>query len=197
MLVLAAAAAVQAGEIDQRELKGRALFFQGEYQQALDIYSTLFAETNETLYLRNIGRCHQKLGHANKAIEAFQEYLRRSPRLKESERQEINGFIDEMEALKRAESDRADAGAAAVVPPPAPPDGGAQIDPPPVLPLPPVPPPPIVIERTDTRAGSSSITHKWWFWTGIGAVVAGAVVGIVLLGRGPSSPDCRMGYRCP
>jgi hypothetical protein len=42
------------------------------------------------------------------------------------------------------------------------------------------------------------LTHKWWFWTGIGAVVAGGVVTAVLLTRGGTNyPPCPSPANCP
>src|SRR5688572_7224818 len=67
----------QAGD-DRRELEGRALFAKGDYKQALDVFAQLFAEKGDPIYLRNIGRCYQKLRQPEKAIDSFREYLRRA-----------------------------------------------------------------------------------------------------------------------
>ena len=63
---------------DGDELKARTHFAAGEYKQALDIYARLYAETMHPTYLRNIARCHQNLGNADKAISSFREYLRKA-----------------------------------------------------------------------------------------------------------------------
>ena len=46
---------------------------------------------------------------------------------------------------------------------------------------------------------NQSITSKWWFWTAIGAAVAGGLVALYLAERTPSPPGCptAMGYVCP
>ena len=85
---------------DPREVEGRALFAKGEYESAVDLYAKLFAEKGDPIYLRNIGRCNQKLRRPDRAIDAFREYLRRARKLKPAERQEIEGFIQEMEELR-------------------------------------------------------------------------------------------------
>jgi tetratricopeptide (TPR) repeat protein len=85
---------------DQREVQGRALFAKGDYQAALDLYATLFAEKSDPIYLRNIGRCYQKLEQPQKAIDAFEEYLRRK-HVKQAERTEVEGFIAEMQELEK------------------------------------------------------------------------------------------------
>jgi tetratricopeptide (TPR) repeat protein len=153
---------------DPREVEGRAQFAKGEYQKALDLYATLFAETNDPLFLRNIGRCYQKLRMPDKAIEAFHEYVRRSPRLKPSEQTEIDGFIKEMEELKRAQEKTS--------PPPPPPDLRAR------EPLPPpasAPPSAVVSELPPPEA--QPVYTRWWFWTAAAVVAAGAVVTAVAL----------------
>ncbi len=101
---------------DPREVEGRALFAKGEYAAALDLYAKLFAEKGDPIYLRNIGRCNQKLRRPDRAIDAFREYLRRARKLKASERQEVDAFIHEMEELRAqqtADAERAATAAAA------------------------------------------------------------------------------------
>ena len=72
-------------------------------QSALELFAALYAENRDPIYLRNIGRCHQKMRQPVKAIDAFEEYLRRSPRLKTSEKQEIESFVKDMKELKAAQ----------------------------------------------------------------------------------------------
>jgi len=120
-LVLAAASVVVSGSVahadDDRELTARAAFAAGRYQEALDIYAKLFAETLHPTYLRNVGRCQQMLGNADQAIKTFREYLRRVPELPPQQRADVEKFIAEMEVLKKtqdqAAADRRAAGASA------------------------------------------------------------------------------------
>jgi len=56
------AAAVDDDSADEEH--ARTYFVTGEYKQALDIYARLYVRTNHPTYLRNIGRCQQKLGQA-------------------------------------------------------------------------------------------------------------------------------------
>jgi hypothetical protein len=171
---------------DPREVTARTHFAKGEYRQALELFATLFAERNDPIYMRNIGRCHQKLGQPTQAIDAFREYLRRAPRLKPSEKQEIEGFIKEMEDLKASQ---ALAPPATATPPPA-----ATTEPPPAT-APPVdlqPRPPAAQEAPVGISGSAPpadqarppIYKRWWFWTAAGAVVAGAVITSIALSAG-------------
>jgi hypothetical protein len=211
---------------DPREVQGRALFAKGEYEKAIEVFATLFAETADPIYLRNIGRCHQMLRQPQPAINAFREYLRRA-RVRPAERQEIEGFIREMEALKAAaparEATKAEAPPVTPLPPPpvatppsaappAPAPAPAAASPAPAPPAaPPAPPPPPAVVAPPPEPSESvlasgpadqelvthpsrPITHRWWFWTGIGAVAIGAVVTALLIG--PHTPSCPMGYEC-
>src|SRR4029079_4492546 len=97
------------------------------YDEALQTFAKLYAETLHPVYLRNIGRCHQKMREPQKAIDAFKDYLAKSPKtgkdkVTPEEKTEIEGYIKEMEAL-RDEQARA-----------------ATTPPPPVTPLTPVQP---------------------------------------------------------
>lgn len=169
---------------DPREVEGRAMFAKGEYGKALDLYATLFAETNDPLFLRNIGRCYQKMRVPDKAIEAFREYVRRSPKLKASEQAEIDGFIKEMEELQRAERDKA-----ALAPPPPPPDLRAREP----APSPAAAPPAAVVSEAPPPPEDKPIYTRWWFWTAAAVVAAGAVVTAVAVSSSSTSVGNCMG----
>jgi tetratricopeptide (TPR) repeat protein len=113
-LLLSTGAVVHAAPLDAREREARADFAAGRYQKAVDTFAALFAETGDPIHLRNIGRCYQKMKRPQEAIDSFQEYLHKGKNLSKAERQEIDGYIKEMEALKASE-----AAAPPVTPPPA------------------------------------------------------------------------------
>src|SRR5262252_1604362 len=100
------AVAVAAAGDHQMELKAREAFAAGRYDEALELFAKLYADTLHPVYLRNIGRCHQKMRAPQKAIDAFQDYLAKSKKLAPDERKEIDGYIHEMEAL-RSEQEQA------------------------------------------------------------------------------------------
>jgi hypothetical protein len=184
------------------ELKAREAFAAGRYDDALGLFAKLYAETLHPVYLRNIGRCHQKLKQPDQAIDKFNEYLAKEKKISADERKEIDGYIKEMQALKEEQ-----ARAAAPPPPPNPP-------PPPVNPVtpvnPPNPPPPYystmpppnnttsanLIAQPQPREEETPVYKKWWFWTGIGVVVAGGVVAAVLLSGGKTMPPCTAADGC-
>src|SRR5688572_8717171 len=84
---------------DRREVEARKKFASGQYQEALSLFVELFGETTDAILLRNIGRCYQKLGQPDLAIDRFREYLRKARSLTAGEKEEIEGYIREMEAL--------------------------------------------------------------------------------------------------
>src|SRR5262245_8094397 len=85
---------------DPRETRAIELFGASHYEEALDIYMKLHVETQHPVYLRNIGRCHQNLGHPDEAISAFREYLAKAKNLDPKKQAQIDGYIKEMEELK-------------------------------------------------------------------------------------------------
>ena len=164
--------------VDQRELRAREAYAVGRYQEALDLFGKLYAETLHPNYLRNIGRCYQNLGDPDRAIVSFRDYLRKSKTLSADERVEIDGYIKEMEDLKakRQSAKAAEAAEAA--------NGSAK---------PPVAPPSVVPAANAPTSPSSGtpgtdltarpgpaapadeaqpLYTRWWFWTAIGGAAA-------------------------
>lgn len=106
----------------ERQARGDAAakaFVQGQYDAALAIYLDLYAQSGgRPEYLRNIGRCQQKLKQYEPAIESFKEYLRRAKQLSREEKAEVQGFITEMDAARASETNKSAAVATAPTPPP-------------------------------------------------------------------------------
>lgn len=182
--VLVAGASDPAAAADEpREVKARALFTQGQYAQALELFSTLYAESADPVYLRNIGRCHQMMRAPDPAIDAFRGYLRRARKLRAGEREEIDGYVAEMESLKKAQAEAAAAAEAKPLPAAAPP-----------VPEP-APAPALTAKHEPAPADDGSILKRWWFWTGVGAVLLGGAA-VVYLTR-PGRPACPSNALCP
>jgi hypothetical protein len=193
--VAAAPAAAAAGAGDRKlEMQAREAFAAGRYDEALNAFAKLYAETLHPVYLRNIGRCHQKMRQPDKAIDSFRDYLAKAKKLPAEERTEVEGYIREMEALRTEQAQAAKppveplSGTSPTPPPPPRPDTtgtqpagstptGTTTTTPPLVTTTPPPPAP---------AGGTPIYKRWWFWTGIGVVVAGGVVAAILLTRDQS-----------
>jgi hypothetical protein len=203
LLTMNGSAALARNGDDRREVEGRSLFAKGDYQAALDIFATLFADKSDPVYLRNIGRCYQKLDQPAKSIDAFREYLRRG-KVKGAERAEVEGFIQEMEELQKRQAtttppppDRhPEPAPEAAAPPPvavatAPVEVAGGSAPGATLSQPAAPP-------DESSASKGSITHRWWFWTGLAVLVAGGVTVALLVTRsqGGTVPSCPSGVDC-
>jgi hypothetical protein len=88
----------------EAERKAQAAFLAGHYEEASQLLSNLYAEFGDPVYLRNIGRSYQRLKDPTRAIDAFEEYLQRTPDLSSAEREEVRGYIREMQDLKRQQN---------------------------------------------------------------------------------------------
>jgi hypothetical protein len=201
--VVAPAAAHAAGDADNDlEMKARESFAAGRYDEALDTFAKLYAKTLNPVYLRNIGRCFQKKRDPDKAIDEFKDYLAKTRsgkyKISADERAEIQGYIKEMEGLRDEQA------RAAVAPPPPAPVAPVAPQPatapqPTAAPLPAAPPPadaanaPVATLAATPPPGEQSqpVYTRWWFWTIVGVVVAGAAAGtIVALSGGTTKPPC-------
>jgi hypothetical protein len=178
------------GGDNSAELKAREAFAAGRYDEALDLFAKLYAQTLHPVYLRNIGRCHQKLRQPDQAIDKFSEYLAKEKKLSPDERREIEGYIKDMEALRDEQARQKN-------PPPPPPNNVVTPVNPPPPPVNPYPPPPqytttssATLVAQPAPAEEAPIYKKWWFWTGIGVVAAGTVVAVLLLSGGTTKPPC-------
>lgn len=190
---------------DPRELKAREDFAAGRYQQALDLFAKLYAEKLHPIYLRNIGRCYQNLGDPEHAITSFRDYLRNGKSISPDERKEVEGFISEMEELKRRKESSAGPGAEAPGEGAHPPGVGEPVTPlateapkprdstaaPTVVLLTPPPPP--------AAESSPPVYEHWWFWAIIGGVVAAGLGGAAAAGVFTKTKDasCPTGFTCP
>jgi len=181
---------------DPREVKAREDFAAGRYQQALDAFAKLYAETVHPTYLRNIGRCYQNMGDPDRAIISFRDYLRKKKEITPEERAEVEGFIAEMEALKKRRSG-VPASSSGDTPPPT-----SSITPLPTAPEPKsggAAPEVLVSQPARPAEESSPVYMRWWFWTIVGAAAVGAGIGIAAATGAfttTKNADCVSGYTC-
>jgi tetratricopeptide (TPR) repeat protein len=153
------------------DVEARDLFRSQRYPEALAIYQRLRTETHHPTYLRNIGRCHQMMRQPEPAIAAFEAYLREAPTLDAAERTEIEGYISEMRRLRLESSPPPERAPAQAVTTPAATDAG--------------------------RSASAPITRRWWFWTGLGVVLATGILVVVSATSGTDRLPCPAGAVCP
>ncbi len=175
----ARAADASASEGDP-EIKAREAFVGGRYEEAIASFAKLYARTLNPTYLRNIARSYQKMREPQKAIDEFHDYLLKTKSgkyaISPEEREEIEGYVKEMQAL-RDEQTRA----AAPVTPLVVPAAVSPVVAAPTMTLTAVAPPP---------QESPPIYHRWWFWTIVGVVAVGGAATAVALGSGTTRPRC-------
>jgi tetratricopeptide (TPR) repeat protein len=153
---------------------GKASYEAGRYEEALRFFEQSHARSGRPELLFNIGQVADRLRQDEKALQAFRGFLAQRPQA--ANRAEVESRIA---ALERAEAARAaapaDAAGSASSSESAEPAG--------------IPTPAQTAEQANdaddqafTRSDEGSgVTGRWWFWTGIGAAVAGGVVIALLL----------------
>jgi len=183
---LLAAAPAEAAP-SRREIQARQEFAAGRYANALELFAELYAQTLHPTYLRNIARCHQELGDPDKAIASFRQYLSKARDLKAAERQEVEGFIADMEALKRR---REEAARPAAAPPPPPVSLVARNTEQP-------PPPAMVTGGPEPERQPRPVYRRWWFWALVGGAVVAGGAGLWASGAmGGKDASCPAGFNC-
>ena len=192
------------------EIRARQSFAAGRYQDALDLFARLYAETLHPVYLRNIGRCHQKLREPQKAIDSFRDYLAKEKTISVEERQEIEGYVKEMQTLLDEQKQSPPAAVAPAVPVATPPPEPTEARKPAVVSAPGHAPEPVLApapssaaapsallvqvpsatEKPSDASSSPPIYARWWFWTAIGAAAVGTVAAVFLIPGGVTRPPC-------
>jgi tetratricopeptide (TPR) repeat protein len=187
---------------DPREISAREYFVAGRYQEALDLFAKLYAETLHPNYLRNIGRCYQNLGEPDKAITNFRDYLRKAKNVSHDERTEVEGYIAEMEKLKEQQQKEREAAPKAAESS----SETASSAPPPNLnaPAPTATASATLVAapagaQTGEQTESGPVYTKWWFWTVIGVAIAGGVGAAFAAGafKKTQNASCPSGFTCP
>lgn len=143
--------------------RGQKLYTLTKFREALDEYQQAFDARPIPDFLFNIGQCYRNLGDYDAAIFSYKKYLAGAPDA--PNRPQVEQLIVDLQARKDQEDARRLA-----LPPPTPPGTAATAGPAPA-------PPP-----------DRPIYTRWWFWTGVGVVAAGAGVATYELTRPGSGP---------
>jgi hypothetical protein len=192
--------AKQRADKEKREKKALADFSAGKYQEAIDLMAELYADFQEPMYYRNIGRCYQKLGDPDRAIAAFEEFLAKGKDAPPASIADTKELIKQMQELKQKRAAEHTA-----TPPPPPPTQPVQPTVTPTTPQPtvtgPLPPPRdptpalTVVEPPPAKASSGGHTAAWVLLGG-GAALA-AAGGVVLVTSISTFNDARDNKKCP
>jgi tetratricopeptide (TPR) repeat protein len=139
-----------------------------EFDKALEAFKRAYRNYEEPAFLFNIAQCERQLGKKDEAIKFYRSYLRKMPDA--PNRAEVERLIAGLEAS--IDHDRT------TTKPPPPPEAPV-LTPKPTAPAvvsaPLVPPP-----STPTVVKSKPAYKKWWLWTVVGVVAAGAAAGIAV-----------------
>ena len=201
--------------------QGNVAYDLGHYDEAAKHYDVAYTLVQDPAFLFNIAQSYWMGGKLEQALDRYRAFLRKAsedaPNRNTAEKfvQEIKRKLEvKKEAAPIASPEAVPAKAPAPTPPtePAPTPVAAPVETPTVgpsnaAPLPgapiaaPIPPlvdanltsAPIVPEQTSI---DRPIYKKWWFWTGVGAVVIAGTVTAILLTRQSNNPCSGTSLRC-
>ncbi len=161
----------------------------GKFPEALADYQSAYEAKPLPGFLFNIAQCYRNVGNFERARFFFRRYLALEPHA--PNRHRVDELIAEMSRQLEAKQAEAAAAAPATSPPVA--DAPPLVTTPPPAPvlvepvLPVVPAAPSAVLMTSpapaTPPAHRPIWKRWWFWTGVAAVVAGGVVATYVLTR--------------
>jgi hypothetical protein len=151
--------------------EGRRHYDLNEFTPALEAFKRAYVAFEDPVFLFNIAQCHRQLGHREDAIKFYRSYLRNQPDA--ANRDEVNATIAKLESeiadQKQRETQAAAAAKAAAPPPmttaatPVPPTASTTL-----------------VATPSPAPQHTPVYRKWWLWTIVGVVAAGAATGIAI-----------------
>ena len=202
-VVLFATASARAGNSDARERQAKRACMLGDTKKGVEILTELYLDTNDANWIFNQGRCYEQNGKNEQAILRFEEYLRKDKSLSPALADDVHKRIEGLQAKVARSRGKATQPEAAPDPalsrPPEPAQSPVTASAIPSSAAPANEPRGITqVEQVPQPQESPPAYKRWWFWTGIGAVVAGGVVTAVLLSSksAAQSPACHQGGIC-
>jgi hypothetical protein len=153
---------------------GASAFFRGEYEAAIQEYTTAYRLKKDPALLFDLGQAHKAAGHPAEALRFFKQYLIDLPAA--MNRAEVEAKIASLEAIAKD-------GVAATAPSNLPATN-------PVTPAPTQTAPTTISKPKEHLPSPKPLYRRWWLWTAIGGAVAvGIGVGLgVAFAPGPSAP---------
>ena len=193
MAGLAPAPARAADKVEAKERKARVECAAGNYAEGVRLLAELWVATQDVNFIYNQARCYEQNGQNDRSATRFREYLRKAKGLPTDEVEAVNRRIDELQGDSTGRTSTAQTVNSPVLPAAPPPPAQASS---------PVP----VVDRSlelvsppsPAPVNDSPVYARWWFWTGVGAVVVGGVVTAVMVAghSGQKSPACDQGVPC-
>ncbi len=157
---------------------GRVAYSNGRYDEALQYFQKAYDLSKRAPLLYNIATTLDRLRRDEEALRNFEEFVKQVPNSDyvPAARERIDFLRAAIAARQqKAQTPAATPAPAAGAPTPAETAlaGAAPATQPAAAPPPQTGP-------VDQGEGDQSVTKKWWFWTAVGVVAAGAIVGIAL-----------------
>jgi hypothetical protein len=152
-----------------REVEAKKACLARHTERGIELLAELYAETNDPTYIYNQARCYQQGGKAQEALVSFREYLRKAHELPADEKAQVEAYISELEAQTRQASPAPALDLAAHQP-----AGSQSVD---------------LVAHPGDESSAPPIYRRWWFWTGLGVLLAGTaavVVAVASSGGGPT-----------
>jgi tetratricopeptide (TPR) repeat protein len=159
-----AATAQEAAELKAKQAysRGAELYKEHKFSEAAAAFTEGYGYKPHYAFLWNLALAYRALGAHDKAIDAYQRYLKSCPATATADRAAAEAAIVEERDLQ------ARGAPAAAVADAAPTLGHAGAD--------------------EARSGSGKVWRKWWFWTATGAALAAVGLGVGLgVGLSPGS----------
>jgi hypothetical protein len=175
--VLGASPVLAGQEADPRAVQARKDCLTGNVDSGVRLLAELFTESKDATHIFNQARCYEQNSRPAEAIQSFKEYLRVAKSPSEEETTEVNRHIAECRAMQ-AEQDKPQK----PVPPPVTQEPSTSAATPAGVDLSAKP------AAGDVGSAATPMYKTWWFWTGVGAVVAAGTVTAILLARGSDGP---------
>jgi len=167
MTALGSVANAENKETARREYQeGNRRYDLNEFQPALEAFKRAYLAYEDPAFLYNIAQCYRQLGDKASAVKFYRSYLRKVPDA--PNRDEVTSTIASLDAAIAADNAKAAATAPVATPTP-PPRNDSTVAVAPSQTLVTTPPP----KRTP-------VYKKWWLWTIVGVVAAGAAAGVAV-----------------
>jgi tetratricopeptide (TPR) repeat protein len=166
--------------------RGTTFYNLGQFDEAIAEYRKGYEQKADPVFLLNIGEAYRQLGAHEKALFFYRRYLSVVPDA--PNRAEIDQKVTTLEQLVEAQQRARSPAAAAPLPP-------RLSGPPAPAALPPEPD--LTTRVPPAPAAAGPVWHRWWFWAGVGGLVAsGIAVGLLVSSaRQPKPPATDLGTK--
>ena len=159
-----------------------------EYHEALTAFKEAYRNYPDPSFLFNIGQCHRQLGDKEQAIKFFRNYLSKVPNA--PNREAVRTMIAHLEQLSEEERRTKSSPPVGTIQP------NEAANAPPTATSEPAPAtaPLTVTTTSQPPPARTPIYKKWWLWTAVGVVAAGAAVGLGVGLSGSSSQTANTSF---